>query len=80
MEEMSEINNYFHGINRGSLLYPNDTTINFVIYNYVVMDKQIKHSFFHSVNQRKLVMHITLNALADYEFLFMLTLVMRVRV
>ena len=28
------------------------------------------NSFFHSVNQRKLAMHITLNVLADNELLF----------
>ena len=50
-----EINSYFRGINRDSLLYPNDTTTNFVIFHYVVIDKVIKHhSFLHSVNQRKL--------------------------
>ena len=42
-----------------------------MIYNYEVIDKLIKHhSFLHSVNQRKLAMHITLNVLADYELLF----------
>ena len=71
MEEISEINSYFQVINRGSLLYPNDTTINFVLYNFVVIDKLEKnHSFLHSVNQRKLAMHIILNVLADYELLF----------
>ena len=71
VEEIPEINSYFKGINRGSLLYPNDTTTNFVLYNYVVIGKLIKnHSFLHSVNQRKLAMHITLNILADHELLF----------
>ena len=71
VEEIPEINSYFRGINRGSLLYPNDTTTNFVIYNHVVIDKLMKHSFFrHSVNQKKLAMHITLNILTDYELLF----------
>ena len=41
------------------------------MFNYVVIDKLIKHhSFLHSVNQRKLAMHIILNILADYELLF----------
>ena len=55
----------------GSLLYHNYTTTNFVISNHIVSDKLIKyHSFLHSVNQRKLAMHITWNVLADYELLF----------
>ena len=71
VEEIPEINGYFRGINRGSLLYPYDATTSFVIYNYVVIDWLIKHHYFlHSVNQRKLTMHITLNVLADYELLF----------
>ena len=71
VEEIPEINCYFQGINRGSLLYPNDITTNFVLYNYVVIDKLIKNnSFFHSMNQRKLAMHISLNILADNELLF----------
>lgn len=70
VEEIPEMNSYFQGINRGSLLYSNDKTINFVLY-YVVIDKLIKnHSFLHSVNQRKIAMRITLNVLADYELLF----------
>ena len=52
-------------------IYPNDTTTNFVLYNYVVIDKLSKdYSFLHSVNQRKLAIHLTLNVLTDYEFLF----------
>ena len=71
MEEIPEINSYFQGINRGSLLYPNDIITNFVLFNYVVIDKLIKNnSFLYSLNQRKLAMHITLNALADNELLF----------
>ena len=71
VEEIPEINSYFQEINRGSLLYPNDITTNFLLCNYVVIDKLIKDdSFLHSLNQRKLAMHITLNVLADYELLF----------
>ena len=72
MEEVPKINSYFgEGINRGSVLYSNDTTTNFVMYNYAVIDKLVKHHFFlHSVNQRKLAMHISLNILADCELLF----------
>ena len=33
------------------------------------MDKK-NHSLLHSVNQIKLAMHITLNVMVDYEFLF----------
>ena len=55
MEEIPEINSYFQRINRGSLLYPYDITTNFLLYNYVVIDKLIKNnSFLHSLNQRKL--------------------------
>ena len=53
MEEVPEINSYFQEIYRGSLLYPNDTTINFVLYNYVVIDKLIKKSFFSSFSKTK---------------------------
>ena len=71
VEEIPEINSYFQVINRGSLLYPNNITTNFVLYNYVAIDKSIKNdSFLHSLKQRKLAMHITLNVLADYELLF----------
>ena len=71
MEEIPEINSYFQEINRGSLLYPHDITTNFVLYNYVVIDNLIKNnSFLHSLNQRKLAMHITLNVFADNELLF----------
>ena len=65
------MNSYFLGINRSSLLYPNDITTNFVLYNYVVIDKFIKDDYFlHSLNQRKLAMHITLNVFADNGLLF----------
>ena len=71
VEEIPKINSYFREINRGSLLYPNDTTTDLVMCIYVVIDKLIKHySFLYSENQRKLGMHITLNVLADYELLF----------
>ena len=36
------INSYFQRINRGSLLYPNDTTANAVLYNYVGIGKLTK--------------------------------------
>ena len=42
VEEKPQINNYFQGINRGSLLYLNDTTINSILYNYVVIGTLIK--------------------------------------
>ena len=71
VEEIPEINSCFQGINRGSLLYPIDIITNFVLYNYVVIDKLIKNnSFLHSLKQGKLAMHITLNVLADNELLF----------
>ena len=71
MEEIPELNSYFPEINRGSLLYPNHLTTNFVLYNYVVIDKLIKNNYFlHTLNQRKLAMYITLNVLADNELLF----------
>ena len=46
MQEVPKINSYFQGINKGSLLYPNDTTTNFVIYNYAVTGKLIKKIIF----------------------------------
>ena len=71
MEEILEINRYFWEINRSSLVYSNDATTNFVIYNFVVIHKLIKyHYFLHSVNQRKLAIHISLNVFANYELLF----------
>ena len=55
---LPDINSYFQGINRGSLLYPNDITINLVLYNYIVINKLVKNpSFLHSMNQRKLSVH-----------------------
>ena len=54
MEEKPEINSYFKWIDWGSVLYLNDTTTNFVLYNYVVIGKLIKdYSFLRLVNQRK---------------------------
>ena len=52
MKEILEINSKLQGINKCFLLYPNDATINFVIYDYVIIDKLIRHhSFLHSINQ-----------------------------
>ena len=68
---LPDINNYFQGINRGSLLYPNDVTTNLVLYNYIIINKLVKNpSFLHSINQRKLSMYITLEVLANDELLF----------
>ena len=70
VKEISEINVYFQG-GLIEVFSFNDTTINIVLYNHVVTDKLTKdYSFLHSVNQRFIIMHITLNVLADYEFLF----------
>ena len=66
-----DINSYFQGINRGSLLYPNDVTTNLVLYNYIVINELVKNpSFLHSMNQRKLSMYITMDVLANDELLF----------
>ena len=65
-----DINSYFQGINRGSLLYPNDVTTNLVLYNYIVINKLVKNPFLHSMNQRKLSMYITMDALVNDELLF----------
>ena len=47
---LPDINSYFQGINRGSLLYPNDVTTNLVLYNYIVINKLVKNpSFLHSI-------------------------------
>ena len=47
VEEVPKINSYFgEGINKGSVLYSNDTTTNFVMYNYAVIDKLIKKIIF----------------------------------
>ena len=68
---LPDINRYFQGINRGSLLYPNDVTTNLVLYNYIVINKLVKNpSFLHSMNQRKLSMYMTLGVLANDELLF----------
>ena len=68
---LPDINSYFQGINRGSLLYPNDITTNIVLYNYIVIYKLVKNpSFLHSLNQRKLSMYIILDVLANDELLF----------
>ena len=68
---LPDINSYFQGINRGSLLYPNDVTTNLVLYNYIIINKLVKNpSFLHSINQRKLSMYITLDVLANDELLF----------
>ena len=54
VEEIVEIKSYFPGSTE--VLYLDDTIINFVLYNYVVIGKLIKdYSFLHSVNQRKFV-------------------------
>ena len=67
---LPDINSYFQGINRGSLLYPNNVT-NLVLYNYIIINKLVKNpSFLHSINQRKLSMYITLDVLDNDELLF----------
>ena len=48
MEEIPEINSYFQGINRSSILDPNDTATTFIQYNYAVIGKLIKKLFFSS--------------------------------
>ena len=69
--KITEVNSYFQRINRGSLLYLNDTTKNIVLYNHVVIGKLIKRYYFlHLVNQRKLTMYIISNVLANDELLF----------
>ena len=51
---LPDMNSYFQGINRGSLLYPNDVITNLILYNYII-NKLVKNpSFLHSMNQRKL--------------------------
>ena len=68
---LPDIDSYFQGINRGSLLDPNDVTTNLDLYNYIVINKLVKNpSFLHSMNQRKLSMYITLDVLANDELLF----------
>ena len=68
VEEIPEINSYLEGLIE-VLSYI--LMIQRQILGYVIIDMLIKYHFFlHSENQRKLVMHITLNILADYEFLF----------
>ena len=58
--------------NKFKLLVQQDTTVSLLIDEiHLKSYKLIKHHFFlHSVNQRKLAMHITLNVLADYQLLF----------
>ena len=57
---------YIQGISRGSLLYPDDVTVNIVVQNYVIINKLIHHHVFaKSINQRKLATALTLNALED---------------
>ena len=51
-----EVNSYFLRINRGSLLYPSNTTANFVLYNYVVINELIK-IFFSSFSKSKEISH-----------------------
>lgn len=49
-DTISEINSYFQEINRASMLYPNDTITNAIIYNYKIVGKLTKKFFFHSTN------------------------------
>ena len=41
MEEISKINSYFQGINRGYLLYPNDTSVAGPISMLTLLDLQM---------------------------------------
>ena len=69
MVQTPEINSYFQGINRGSLVY--HTTTNFISCNYLVIGKLREDYFFlRSVNQKKLPMHITQHVLTDNVLLF----------
>ena len=70
-DTLPENHSYIQGISRGSLLYPDDTTTNIVLYNYIIINKLAKDPVFvHSINQRNLATELTLNALTDDDALF----------
>ena len=65
-ENLPENNNYILGINRGTLLYPHESVVNIVLYNYITINKLTQcPDFIKSVYQRNLALSISLNVLAD---------------
>ena len=71
LKEIPEINSYLQGLIE-VLSYIIMILLQ-ILFNIIMKSfgKLIKdYSFLHSINQRKLTMHITLNVLADYELLF----------
>ena len=76
---LPDINNYFQGINRGSLLYPNDVTANLVLYNYIVINKLVNNpSFLHSMNPKNYLCTKHWMFWLMMNFSFMLTHVVKV--
>ena len=54
IHSLPDNHNYIQGISRDALLYPDDSVVNIVMYNYIVITKLTKYSeFAKSVNQRK---------------------------
>ena len=57
---------YVTGISRGSLLYPRETTMNIVMYSYIVTNKLLSDvNILNSRDLRKIIIDTTINALND---------------
>lgn len=65
-ENISDNHSYIQGINRGSLLHPDEAVVNIIMYNYIVVNKLTQRpEFLKSLNQRSLATDCSLNALTD---------------
>ena len=66
IESLPDIHSYIHGTSRGTLLYPDDTVVNIIMYNYIVINKLTQNpEFAKAVNQRNVATEISLHVLED---------------
>lgn len=71
LENMPDNHNYIQGINRGSLVHPDDVVVNIIMHNYIVVNKLTQYpEFLKSLNQRNLATDFSMNALTDNDIVF----------
>ena len=73
LEELPDINDFsfINHIDRGRLLYPNDISVNIVLYSYIVVSKLTKDERFLAMhNQRQVAHKIITDCLLENEVSF----------
>ena len=66
VENLPDNNLYIKGVSRGSLLYPEESVVNIVMYNYIVINKLTQiPDITRSSQQRNLATEITNNIIID---------------